>query len=149
MFDLQKNDQAQGADKGKQGREDSALHGEDKSEQNSVWQTLAMRPVGIRPMLNVSRPDDPHEREAERIADGVLRAPEQQACPCGGSCSSCRAEHRGGEQLPSHVEPARAAEEDETVAPLEDEGSQSPGRPLDSTTGALFEKRLAHDFSRL
>src|SRR2546423_9515189 len=150
MFDLQKNDQAQGADKGKQGREDSALHGEDKSEQNSVWQTLAMRPVGIRPMLNVSRPDDPHEREAERIADGVLRAPEQQACPCGGSCSSCRAERRGGEQLPSQAGPARAASEDETVAPLlEDEVSQSPGRPLDSTTGALFEKRFGHDFSRV
>src|SRR5947207_5151238 len=71
-------------------RSKSGGEAQERSNSNPVWQRLATR---VQAKLNVTSPGDPYEREAERIADGVMRAPEQQA------------------------EPARASEEDETVAP--------------------------------
>lgn len=38
-----------------------------------VWQSLALRPGAVRYKLAVSQPDDPSEREADRIADHVMQ----------------------------------------------------------------------------
>ena len=42
-------------------------------ERNPVWQSLALRTDSVRSKLAVSRPDDPYEREADRVADKVMR----------------------------------------------------------------------------
>jgi hypothetical protein len=64
-----------------------------KTAFNPVWARLAL---GIQPKLKVSVPDDPYEREANRIADTVMRMPEPvmqrtcAACSAGGAtCPSC------------------------------------------------------------
>ncbi len=49
--------------------------------------------AGIQPKLVVSTPSDPYEREADRIAEQVMRMPEpqlQRTCACGGKCPRCR-----------------------------------------------------------
>ena len=43
----------------------------------------------LQAKFSISHPDDPYEREADNIADRVMRMPEpqlQRACACGGSC---------------------------------------------------------------
>ncbi len=41
----------------KAGRPDSALDRKDAPTYNPVWQTLALRPVGVQAKLSVSHPD--------------------------------------------------------------------------------------------
>ena len=45
----------------------------DASGNNPMWQTLAFGSVPIQRKLAVSQPDDPYEREADRVADHVMR----------------------------------------------------------------------------
>src|SRR6267143_4961117 len=65
-------------------------------QQNSVWQTLALQSPIIQPKLTISQPDDPYEREADRIAGQVMRAEQPlvqrkcAACSSGGApCAEC------------------------------------------------------------
>lgn len=44
-------------------------------EINSVWRSLALRPVGIQPKLTVGQANDPSEQEADRVAADVMRMP--------------------------------------------------------------------------
>ena len=46
----------------------------DSVKVNPLWQSLAMRPGVLQPKLTVGQADDPYEREADRIADQVVRA---------------------------------------------------------------------------
>src|ERR1700761_7140369 len=55
-----------------------------------------LRSGGRRAKLTVSQPDDPLEREADQVADRVMRshaaAPTMQQCACsesGGTCEQC------------------------------------------------------------
>src|SRR5205823_155513 len=50
-----------------------ARGGHDVLQSNPVWQTLALGPLGVQTKLTVSQPDDPYEREADQIADRVIR----------------------------------------------------------------------------
>ena len=49
---------------------------------NPVWGRLAMR---VQAKLAVSAPDDPYEREADRVADQVMRMPASVQR----TCSAC------------------------------------------------------------
>lgn len=108
----------------------------------------------IQAKLSISRPDDPLERQADRLADRVMRMPtpvadDPQACGCGSGasspCPACAARNRGvvyrqtdggsGRQpdpLPDRLAPALGA-----------------GRSLDSVTRAYFEPRFGRDFSQV
>jgi len=52
----------------------------------------------IQPKLAVNRPDDEFEKEADHVADQVMRMPEleapgngvQRKCACGGTCADCQ-----------------------------------------------------------
>lgn len=49
----------------------------------------------IQAKLEVGPPNDRYEREADRVADAVMRMPEpaiQRACDCGGTCAQCQEE---------------------------------------------------------
>lgn len=59
-------------------------------EQNPLWQSLALSATSIQPKLAVSQPDDPYEREADRVAERVMRmavpqsgAPQSNNLPSG------------------------------------------------------------------
>jgi hypothetical protein len=61
----------------------------------------------IQTKLQISKPGDEYEQEADRISEQVMRIPEpqlQRACACGGTCPKCQTE--GHERLQTkHVEP--------------------------------------------
>src|SRR5687768_11890370 len=60
----------------------------DSAQLNPVWQSLALIHGGLRAKLAVSQPDDPYEREADRIADRVMNAPAPQSKDAGISVSA-------------------------------------------------------------
>jgi len=49
-------------------------------------------PAKPQPRLKINTPGDLYEREADRVAEQVMRMPDprlQRACPCGGGCPEC------------------------------------------------------------
>lgn len=117
--------------------------------------TLGNRSVGrvIQAKLNVSRPGDTYEQEADRVADQVMRMPEPAAF--GGAtsapqppptiqrmCASCEEE----------VQP-KAIDESASVA---DQGLESRvnsikngGEPISSSVRGFFEPRFGYDFQQV
>ncbi len=102
-------------------------------------------------VLRIAAADDPLEREADRLADQVLRA---------------TADNRRASLSPPHLarQCAACAEQDEetllhrqasAAAPLGPAPSSvhavlhAPGQPLDSGVRSLFEPRFGHDFSQV
>jgi hypothetical protein len=55
----------------------------------------------IQPKLQIGPVDDPLEREADHVAETVMRMPDregqvlQRKCACGGSCPKCEEEANG------------------------------------------------------
>lgn len=152
MFDLQNRDQAKTAAQGKLRQNDSAPDRKDGPQHNPRWQSLAMRPVFIQAKLSVSQPNDPHEQEADRIAERVTHLPEpklQGACLCGGgACPACQTEQPGWEHERLRPKRIGPGESGQTAAPpTVHEALASHGQPLDPATRAFMEPRFGYDFS--
>ena len=136
---------------------DSTLDRKTSSEQNPLWQSLAMRSGAVQPKLTVGQADDAYEREADRAADQVMRMPAPQSDGHGLSitpltsyqaqreCAGCEEEEEehlqrkegGGYEAPA------------TAPPIVHETLRSPGHPLDAATRGYFEPRFGHDFTRV
>ena len=121
-----------------------------------------LRPVTIQPKLTISEPGDEYEREADRVADQVMRMPDrrergtlrpggpgvvQRKCACngkGGDCTGCREKSESSLQrtVSNHVEP-------ENVASNVHEVLRSPGQALDQSTRTFFEPRFGRDLSQV
>src|SRR5436305_7781522 len=138
-------------------RANPSLDRKARPESNPVWQSLALRSVGVQPKLTISQPDDPYEREADRVADRVMR----MAIPPSShdklsftsipfrkaqrKCDECeeeekklqRKEQDGHEQFP------------ETASSLVHEALNSLGQSLDPLTRSFMEPRFGHDFSNV
>ncbi len=98
-------------------------------------------PVHIQPKLKISQPDDEYEREADRVADAVMRMPDlkdedKEKCPASG-CAPVIQRRATGRETP------------EEIPPIVHEALRSPGRPLESRTRAFMEPRFGLDFSRV
>ena len=120
-------------------------------------------PMGFQANLAIREPGDRFEREADRIAEHVLRTPAfgaplaavtplgsglQRKCDCG-TCSSCQA---NAEQARAPVQLKRldATSNGGGTAPRSvHEVLRAPGEPLDAATRAFMEPRFGHDFSRV
>ena len=104
---------------------------------NPLWRHIAM---AIQPKLAVSAPDDPYEREADRVADHVMRMSERQVQR---ACSACNGASVDEEQIQRRADrdasPAKAA--DGIGAPL------GTGRALEPDVRRFFEPRYGVDFS--
>lgn len=93
--------------------------------------------AGASSSLRVSEPDDALEREADQVADKVMRSPSSPI-----------------EQSESEVRPAvrrkPIGDTDAAVAgtPVAS-GLQSPGKPLDTSTRDFMESRFGHDFAEV
>jgi hypothetical protein len=106
------------------------------------------------PRLTVNEPGDAFEREADRVADQVMRMPDDSisidASPpqVSRKCEACEREDEGKEAL--QLKPAGPAEATAGAAPpIVHEVLRSPGQPLDPATRAFMEPRFGHDFSQV
>ena len=119
-------------------------------EYNSLWQSLALRPAGIQPKLAVSQAYDPHEREADQVADRVMRMPERvapEACPAcaegGSTCPKCEGEQTVRIQRKNAPAPgAIGASVPNTIV-----RNLGPGALLNNAARTFFESRFGYDFS--
>ncbi|HYP28371.1 MAG TPA: DUF4157 domain-containing protein [Blastocatellia bacterium] len=103
--------------------------------------------------LAISEPGDEFEREADRVAEQVMRMPEarlRRTCACGGECPRCQAEKpaQGPARLQTkHVGSGGAGQA--AVPPSVREALRSPGQSLDPEVRAFMEARFGQDFSRV
>lgn len=92
---------------------------------------------GLRRKARAESAFDAHEREADHVADAVMRAPARASCPCGGGCPRCRA--------------LRAAEAGGSAAPaaapsLVHDVLGTPGQAMDAGDAAFLEPRFGRGF---
>jgi hypothetical protein len=114
---------------------------------NPLWSLLAIPGTSrIQAKLTVGAPDDPFEREADRVADQVLRAPEPQvqrtcaACASGAPCTEC-AEEKKLRRKPAAPDSSAASATAGSIEPPQ----LGAGRPLEPAVRAFFEPRLGAD----
>jgi uncharacterized membrane protein YgcG len=104
----------------------------------------------LQAQLKIGPVDDPLEREADAVADQVMRMPDREhgltatLSPPRISrvCAECSAED---ETLQTKRDGAATAGEEAST--IVDKALSSPGQPLDGTTRAFFEPRFGRDFS--
>lgn len=127
--------------------------------------------------LEIGAVDDPLEREADRVADRVMRIPDPAKVESGTAgermqrkCSACEEEekkHTERSQCPTCAEdgrkndeetpeelsrkaPGGAAALDGSIAPaIVHDVLRSPGTPLDKTSRDFFEPRFRRDFGQV
>jgi hypothetical protein len=158
MFASHNHNQAKGPEGRKPERCDSAPDMKTSTQHNLRWQSLAMRSGIVQPKLTIGPADDPYEREADRVADQVMRMP---ATPSDGhalsitpvtahqaqrECAECEEEEKDGAL---QRDESGGAEAPAIAPPIVDQTLNSPGQPLDEETRAYFEPRFGHDFSQV
>jgi hypothetical protein len=125
--------------------------------QQRIGNQAALR---LQTKLAVSAPGDTDEREAARIAEAVMRMPDeasgdlsgskgerlQKKCaPCAGGegpCPKCAAAEEKLSLKRERAEPAGPS----AAPPIVHEVLRSAGRPLDPATRAFMEPRFGYDF---
>jgi outer membrane protein OmpA-like peptidoglycan-associated protein len=121
-------------------------------------------PARAQAKLEVSRPNDPYEREADRVADRVTAMPEpkaQKSCP---SCEDETIQHKplAGRTTPLVQRQEENPEEGEEPMRAKRENNAPPrltpglnaqirplragGAPLPAATRTFFERRFGNDF---
>jgi len=107
----------------------------------------------IHPKLAVGAVNDPLEREADRIADRVMRMPNSElsitTAPLRLSrkCASCEEDEQGQGVLRRKASAARSRLSTPSEPPvIVDQVLHSSGRPLDARTRDFFEPRFGRDF---
>lgn len=98
-------------------------------------------PVHVQAKLKISQPDDEYEREADRVADEVMRMPEPRYKE--------QEEYQTRGCVPVIQRRATGRETPEEIPPIVEEVLRSPGRPLDAATRAFMEPRFGCDFSQV
>jgi Domain of unknown function (DUF4157) len=103
----------------------------------------------IQPKIAVGPVDDPLEREADRLADQVMRVPDAGVSASAASlqisrkCVACEEQEKTQNLQTKAVTPHQARAQ----APgLVHEVLRSPGQPLNPVTRAFMEHRFGHDF---
>jgi peptidoglycan hydrolase-like protein with peptidoglycan-binding domain len=113
--------------------------------------------------LTINQPGDVYEREADRMADAVMRSPDPvasrnpitpagsttglQRSSCGessvGECEECKAKSTRLQRSAGYASTSA------TAPPVVHDVLSSPGQPLDAVTRSFMETRFGHDFSRV
>ena len=103
----------------------------------------------IQTKLAISHPDDHEEREADQVADTVMRSPAgasaSTACSCshgGQVCEECERK----QSQPTIQRRATAPSAPTHVPRMVTDVLSSPGQSLDSASRAFFEDRFGRDF---
>lgn len=120
--------------------------------------------LGLQTKLRVNRPGDRYEREADRVAEQVMRMPDRAPPPvappplivpppppCLGRFLPAGSVQRQAEEKPK--KPKEENEETNGVPPPNAsaglEAPRSGGRPLDADMRSFFEPRFGHDFGKV
>jgi Domain of unknown function (DUF4157)/L,D-transpeptidase catalytic domain len=127
---------------------------------NQAVQSL-LRSAGIYPKLAISQPDDPLEREADQVADRVMRMADlrmtdlRMTDPRIASaaispvlhrkCSGCEEE----EQKLARQADGKPSATSNAAPPIVNEVLGSGGQPMDTSTRAFFEPRFGQDFGNV
>jgi hypothetical protein len=140
-----KSHESSGGDRAKKRAEPSAA----ESVANAAWARVAF---GIQTRLAVSQPDDPYEREADSVADQVMRMADpsvsqvappsiQKKCKCGGE-SNCGCEDK--------IQPKRASGNAGPGATYDTDAAvraaRGVGAPLPTSVRSYYEPRFGRDF---
>jgi outer membrane protein OmpA-like peptidoglycan-associated protein len=128
---------------------------------NQAIQRLLRRGT-LQTKLAINQPGDAFEREADQVADSVMRMPDPtstnssqpmgaatrlQRCSCGaansggGECEECKAMQLQRSAVGSSA--------DATAPPIVHEVLNSTGSPLDTATRSFMEPRFGHDFGNV
>lgn len=109
----------------------------------------APKAVGIQAKLEINKPGDEYEQEADRVADQVMRMPDpkqQHTYTSGGECPRGQIEHAARKEAQTKRTHRDASGETAAPAIVHDLGS---GVPLDSGERASLEARFSADFSQI
>ena len=111
------------------------------------------RPIFFQPKLTIGSPDDIYEREADAVADQVMRMTDNQALPTTLSpigvqrmCAECEEEEKEKVQ---RKEKGRSKNSGHEAPPIVSEVIQSGGKLLDENTRSFMENRMGYDFSNV
>src|ERR1051326_7604603 len=119
----------------------AAIPARDAAERNGAAGTPR---IALQRNLAIGAVDDPLEREADRVAEHVMRMPDSLSVSRAGprrisrKCAACEEEEKGKLQKKSAGKAAT-----QTAPPTVHEGL----RPLEAGTRAFFEPRFGYDFS--
>jgi hypothetical protein len=128
----------------------------ERSQANPLWHQLATR---VQTKLTVGAPDDPYEREADAMADRVMRMPDTPVVQR--KCADCEEEDKQLQRKPlaAQITPfiqtnvqryARQAVPGTHTAPASvDHVLSGSGRPLGTALQQDMSQRFGHDFSRV
>jgi hypothetical protein len=117
-----------------------------------------LRTGAIRAKLAISQPDDPEEREADEVAERIVRMPSgrkmmQPKCACGGLAGSdgeCEECHKKRFSVQREAENSESGGRVSSSAPpIVHEALRLPGQPLDSDTRLFMESRFGTDFNHV
>ena len=111
---------------------------------------------GIQAKLRVGAVDDPSEREADRIADQIMRMPNPSiaATPVLGAadgplirrkCAACEEEEKGQLLQTKPLGTLKASPTLGEAPPIVHDVLRSPGRPLDASTRSFYERIFGRD----
>lgn len=107
-----------------------------------------------RRALKVDSQHSPLEREADAVAEQIIRMPDGAAparitgaCDCGGDCPECRKAQLSRQYESVQTKRVQPGDPGQTAPPVVHEVLRSPGQPLDAPTRAYFEPRFHRDFS--
>lgn len=126
---------------------------------NQQLQRLLARGA-LRPKLTMNAPDDPFERQADRVAAGLQDAPEyggpkEAVLPAGvapavqRACAECEDELVSRKPLAGAASGRANAEQISPDAQAGIEALRGRGQPLPPGTRRFFEGRLGYDFERV
>ena len=95
--------------------------------------------------MQIGAVDDPAEREADRVADQIMRMPARPgACACGGTCPRCKSESAHNAQPIQRVANGEGGTGEAASGLTRRLGA---GAPLDTASRAYFEPRFGRDFA--
>ena len=107
----------------------------------------------LQAKLAIGPVDDPLEREADHVADQVMRVPSPALSISGAAaqvsrkCTGCEKEDEEKKKL--QMKPAGGARPVHEAPAIVQDVLRSPGRSLDSATRAFMEPRFGFDFSEV
>ena len=99
----------------------------------------------LQTKLKIGEPGDKYEREADRIADEVMRMPE----PAVQGQIEPEKEIVHKKAIADRVSPLTQTKESSEVPPIVHNVLQSPGSPLNTATRNFMESRFGSDFSKV
>ena len=125
-------------------RNKSTLPGHPARLGNLGTRLNATPPLTLQAKLVVGRSDDPLEREADQVADLVMRVPEPRLQRKADKVAEPMQAKPLVQRRVSSSKPALAE-----APPIVHEVLRSPGRSLEPSTRRSMEARFGHDFSRV